>query len=283
MTNTTTLIDSYIGQNNKFMKLKDKAQKCIDCDSKINEIRSKSNNIIRDVLVNFSPDRKRLGIFIIKKGYSDNNGKNPSIITDEKKLPKDNRWHYEELCVNKMGFSLLSIYGVKSVSILDTNTDDEIYYLSMLKDKRIMTKLKDILNEDKLNLLDKVLQDIELLRYDNIYEKKQVLVFYKLKSSNGIFKGEKTKSNSIKIRLGNGSCKCMLQEDDSTFYGESSKLESLDIDSGLVIEQVRDEVLCFLNEVYIDITTKKEVMTEYLTKLEERFNNELIVLALQTK
>jgi len=286
MTNTRTLIDGYIEQNNKFMKLQDKAQKCIECDKEITKIIDKSNDIIRDVFTKFSSDRKKLGIFILRKHHynKDDEKETPQILMSEEFLKKNRNYYYEELCVNNTGFSLLPTYGRNSTSILDHSNDEKRYYLSVIKDKRIMDKLKETIHEDKLSLLNRVLQDIELLEYDNGYEKSQKLTFYKLKTQRGTFKEEKTKSHSIKIRLGNGSCRCSLREDNSShYYDTSSDLVQLDIGSGIVFEQVRDEVLTFINECYIDLTKKKEVMTEYLTKLEERLHKELIVMALLKK
>ena len=286
MTNTTKIIDTYVYQNDTFKDLRNKAEKSIDVHKEIGEIVDKSNKIIRDVFTKFISKRVKLGIYLLKPYYVDmrkeKKEKKEKIVIPKDKKYKNKDWHYDELCINNTGFSLLPPYGVNSISILDGNSDDKQYYLSILEDKRIMSRLKSILPEDRLGILNSVLKDIELLKYDCVFTKEKTLKFNKIKRDSGIFKKEKNKTKYIILKLGNGVCECALSDIKTfSYYGRNMDLTCLNIDDALILEQVSDEVSVCLDECYDRVIKKKEVLVEYLNTLEDRLHKELIIMALR--
>ena len=282
MTNTSIILDTYIEKNNLFQKTKHKAQKCIDTHNEIKNILGKSHMIIKNTLSKFSSDRKQLGIFILKEGYLDDNKSLGKIITDKTNIPKEKHWYYDELCVNKNGFSLLPTYGSKSFDILGETYDKSIYWLSLLQDKIILNKLKTILKKDKFDLLNKILKDIITLKYSPEYKKEQAVEVSKLERNGGTFKRSKIKGKNIVLKISNGDCICSLKEaNSSTYYDKTLNLVNLDIDSAILLEQAKDEIWLCLDEHYKILIEKKKELTEYFTNLEDRLHKELIVMALQ--
>ena len=159
-----------------------------------------------------------------------------------------------------------------------------MYYLSLLSDKLVMKELKKVLTDSKLKLLEKVLEDINLLVYEENFTKEQKLHFYQIKNKDGAFIINQTTTKILRMKIGSEFCKCILQKTKEGDYSdESINLVSLDVDNALIVEQIQDEILVCLGEYYKVLEQKKNILNTYLIKLEDRLNKELIIISLQKK
>jgi len=277
--NDKSIGNAYWNKQGTFKVIKEKSDKCSDKYKEIVNMISTCKDIFGLVFKNFYPERKQLGVFLLDEHYS-HDKKDKKWIMSEKEVKENRKWFYSELCLNTMGISLLSIGGVKSNSILD-RSNEWVYNMTALKDKIIMDKLKGVLKAEKIELLNKMLENVEILEYKSEYIKEQKLNYFKIKTDENAFKKENKSSKYIKFDLSCGGVRCFfLNKKESTYEDNDFNLENLDLNSAIIVEQTYDELCSCLDEYYICLEKQANTITEHLNKLKGYFNKQLIIMTL---
>jgi hypothetical protein len=197
--NSKQIIDTINSKQDILKILKDKATKCGKENDEIGKIQNECLEIFKLVMKNFNSERKELGIYILNDYHSNEKFKKELVI-GKKNVPKDGQWYYNELCLNNTGFSLLSDGGIKSSSILEERRDGWVSNIIKLKDKSIQGILKESLREEKFEILQKVLNGIEVLKYEDEMLKEKELKYSVCDFHNGNFNIKEVKTKFMKFR-----------------------------------------------------------------------------------
>jgi hypothetical protein len=278
--NSRTIGDAYWSKQKEFKIIKEKADMCSDKEKEIEKSISECKNIIELVFKNLYPERKQLGIFLLSQNYS-HDGKDAKWRVSEKEVKDNKRWIYSEVCLNTMGISLLSIGGVKSNSMLEGRSSNWLYNLIALKDKIAMDKLKELLKEEKLEILNKALENIEVLEYESEFIKEQPLKYFRINTAGNSFKKDNKSSKYIKFDVSCGGVRCyLLNKKESSYEDNDFNLESLGLDDAIIVEQTKDELISALEEYHIYLEQKSNMMLEHLNKLKGYFTKQLIIMTL---
>lgn len=285
--NSRTIVDAYCEQQSRFEEISDKAIVCCEKSVKIENRISEIINIFDAVFKNFYPERKQLGIYLLRDNWGDGK-KMKKWIVSESNLPENNKWYYNELCLNNIGFTLLPWSGTKSFSIIEGGRNHEatLYNLEALQDKIVSDALKDILKQEKLDLLNKILEGIDILKYNNKFTKEQAIKYVNLNSSGFTKETHNVKKCSGKyIQLEASGLRNLMfrimNQKENNYQDEKFNLVSLDFGSTLITEQITDEILRAIEEYTLFLEVKEKAIEEYFEKTKDKFIKELICLNLK--
>jgi hypothetical protein len=279
--NSKQIIDTINSKRDILKILKDKAAKCGKENEEIGKIQSECFDIFKLVMRNFSSTRKELDIWVLNDYYNDSKKFKSKVLIGKKNVPKDGSWYYNELCLNNTGFSLLSDGGIKSSSILEERRDGWVSNIIKLKDKSIQGILKESLREEKFEILQKVLNGIEVLKYEDEMLKEKELKYSVCDFHNGNFNIKEVKTKFMKFRADGLRTQCYVLKDKNTSYEDTDITpQDLNYESIVMIEQLQEELLIGFDEYYIHLNEQKKKMKDYFTQLKQDFTKELIVMAL---
>jgi hypothetical protein len=279
--NSKQIIDTINSKRDILKILKDKAAKCGKENEEIGKIQSECLDIFKLVMRNFSSTRKELDIWLHNDYYTDSKKFKKSVVIGKANVPKDGSWYYNELCLNNTGFSLLSDGGINSSSILEERRDGWVSNIIKLKDKSIQGILKESLREEKFEILQKVLNGIEVLKYEDEMLKEKELKYSVCDFHNGNLNIKEVKTKFMKFRADGLRTQCYVLKDKNTSYeGIDITPQDLNYESIVMIEQLQEELLIGFDEYYIHLNEQKKKMKDYFTQLKQDFTKELIVMAL---
>lgn len=278
--NSSRIYDAYCEQQNKFDSIKEKAKECVKINIETQDAIMKCKEIFEVVFKNFNPERKPLDIYLRRNHYNDTKKEAKWIIGKEN--IKGNCWYYSELCLNNIGLTLLPTYGEKSFNIVCDDIEQTIYNLTALKDKIPMNKLKEVLKPEKLKLLNRLIENVEILKLDNKYVKPQKLEFFRIDSSYEAFQKEKCKTNFLQLNGDRSYLRCKCMEKKDSVYGDVDfALTTLEYSSSLILEQISEEITILLKEYCIYLEQRKKAVEDHYNNMKEKFIKELICLNLK--
>jgi len=281
--NSRQIIDAIENHKAVIKELQEKANKCGKENFEIGKIQNECLDIFQMVMKNFSSTRIELGIYFLNNWYV-NESKEKKIVIGEENIPKNNRYHYEELCLHNTGFSLLSEGGIKSSSILEKGNDNFIRNLVRIKDKSVQKIVKEKLREEKFEILQKILNGIEVLDYEKFILKTKNLKYNDCDFSTDAFNIKVLKYENLKFNAEGATIKCIfLKNKEETYSDIYINPSDLNYEAVMIIEQSQEELLNGLDEFYIYLNEKKNKMKEYLTQIKTDFTKELIVMALNNQ
>ena len=279
--NSKQIIDTIDSKKDILKILKDKAAKCGKENQEIGKIQNECLEIFRLVMKNFSSTRKELDVWVLNDYYNDSKKFKKRIVIGKKNVPKEGSWYYNELCLNNTGFSLLSEGGIKSSSIFDERRGGWVSNVIKLKDISIQDILKENLREEKFEILQKILNGIEVLKYEDEMLKEKELKYSVCNFRNGSFAIKEVKTKFMKFIADGLRTQCYVLKDKNTSYEDTDITpQNLNYGSVVMIEQLQEELLIGFDEYYIHLNEQKKKIQDYYKQLKNDFTKELIVMAL---
>ena len=292
--NSSILADAFLDREKKFKVIQSKAGKCMKKNEDIQVLRNECNNVFEVVLKNLYPERKQLDMFLLNWSYRDYKENNQDKryknkwIKGKKNIPED-AWGYSEVCLNPIGLTFLQIGGQKSFSIIENDIDRTIYNLTAVKGETdVMDKIKAELKPEKFELFSKMLEDIEILNYEDNFNK-ELIFSYKELGYGGIFKNKQHDCTKMKIELeGNAHCELLSggkQKRNNMVFNQNNTINLINpsFEGAIILEQISEQTCQTLDEYNAFLDIRKQEITNYTKSLKDKFFKTLMYLKLQEK
>jgi len=280
--NSNTIFEAYTNQKSKFCEIENQAKKCKDTTDAMANIRHECISLYKQVFTKFCSKREKLGLYVRGSGYGTED-KNP-YTGWKTTVDKENRYGWKELCLNTMGFSLLPTYGEKSDSIFNMPDKEIVLFFMSLTEPIVMDKLKDLLSEEKLNLLTRAITNIRDITYCNYIERKKGYDFTTTNKESSSMEKNRCKGDDITITTASGYCYILfgLNTRINTWNTNEKEINILDISlyDKIAVEQTIEEITYMLSEYRKELVIQEKKHSDYLNKLKEEFTNELIIMSL---
>jgi hypothetical protein len=278
--NTQTIGDAYWGKQGQFKVLKEKSDRCLYKYKEITNMVLEHKKIFQLVFKNFNPERKKLGIFVLNTYYDSRKG-NKKWIHSETEVEENKRWFYNEVCLNTTGISLLQIGAVQATDILGERENNWLYCMETLKDKIASDKFKEVLKEEKLDILNKVLDGIEVLKSTSDFIQEKKLKYFEIKTDNNAFKKKNVSSRYIQLEVNTEDVRCsLLNTKEKTYNDIDFYINNLSHDDAIIAEQIQEELISALDWCYSELETTSNKIREHLIKLKGYFTKQLIIMNL---
>ena len=146
-----------------------------------------------------------------------------------------------------------------------------------------MDRLKAELKTDKFDLLNKLLDQMEILDYKSLFAKK-ISLNYKFLPNNKIFGVEKKSFNvNASLNLERGCHFEFKTRKNQWADDESINLVEPSFEGAIILEQIIEEVSQQLDEYTAYLESKETEVDDYVKQLRVKFVKELILLKLNKK